>query len=116
MRDRPNGADLLAVARRSLLDDVAPALKGQPRYVALMVANAMGIALRELEEAERFERANRAVLGHDQGGSADSASARLVASVRGGRHDADPSLYDALKASVEVAATIWKPAPSRKPG
>ena len=48
MRDRPNGADLLAVARRSLLDEVAPALKGQPRYVALMVANAIGIASREL--------------------------------------------------------------------
>jgi hypothetical protein len=112
MRDRPNGADLLAVARRSLLDDVAPALKGQPRYVALMVANAMGIALRELEEADRFERANNAVLDHSGGGPVDSAPARLVASVRRGQHDADTSLYDALKASVEVAATIWKPAPN----
>jgi Domain of unknown function (DUF6285) len=114
VRDRPNGADLLAVARRSLLDDVAPALKGQPRYLALMVANAMGIALRELEEAERFEHANSAVLDHGDGGPVESAPARLVASVRKGGHDADTSLYDALKASVEVAATIWKPVPGRR--
>ena len=62
MRDRPNGAAVLDVVQRSLLDEVAPALKGQPRYVALMVANAMGIAARELEEAVRFERAQSAVV------------------------------------------------------
>jgi hypothetical protein len=42
VRDRPNGADLLDVARVSLLEDVAPTLKGQQRYTVLMVANAMG--------------------------------------------------------------------------
>jgi len=81
MRDRPNGAELLAVARRSLL---APALQGQPRYVTLMVANAMGIALRELEEAERFERAQSVALAHVSPNNA----AELVKSLRAGQHDA----------------------------
>jgi hypothetical protein len=115
MRDKPNGADLLALARRSLLDEVAPALKGQPRYVALMVANAMGIALRELQQADRFERAQNAVLSHvpaGEGGPADAAS--LVTSIRKGQRDADASFYEALKECVEVAATIWKPGAAAK--
>lgn len=119
MRDRPNGADLLAVARRSLLDEVAPALTGQPRYVALMVANAIGIASRELAEADRFARAQRAVLAKsagDDGGSAETAIAGLVKSLRTGRHDADGALYGALRESVEIAAAIWKPGPAAKAG
>ena len=63
MRDRPNGADLLEVARVSLLEEVAPVLKGQPRYIALMVANAMGVSHdRELNQEERSRRAWKAVL------------------------------------------------------
>lgn len=113
MRDRPHGADLLAVARRALLNDVAPALTGSPRYVALMVANAIGIASRELEEADRFEGAQRAVLARssrNHEASTEAAIAELVNSVRTGRFDADVSLYEALTGSVEVAAAIWKPA------
>ena len=119
MRDRPNGADLLAVARRSLLNEVAPALTGSTRYVALMVANAMGIASRELEEADRFERAQRAVLAkssRDHDASTEAAIAELVKSLRTGRCDADVSLYEALKDSVEIAAAIWKPGPSARDG
>jgi Domain of unknown function (DUF6285) len=112
MRDRPNGAELLAVARRSLLEEVAPALQGQPRYVTLMVANAMGIALRELEEAERFERAQSVALAHVSPNNA----VELVKSLRAGQHDADPSLHGALKDYVEIAATIWKPGPVAKDG
>lgn len=62
MRDRPNGAALLEVARWSLLEEVAPALKGRPRYIVLMVANAIGVAAREINEADRSERAWDAVL------------------------------------------------------
>jgi Domain of unknown function (DUF6285) len=119
MRDRPNGAALLDVARRSLLDEVAPALKGQPRYITLMVANAMGIAARELEEAERFERAQSAVLARverSDDASADALVKGLVQSLRAGRHDADTALYVALKENVDIAADIWKPAPIAKAG
>lgn len=119
MRDRPNGAALLDVARRSLLGEVAPALKGQPRYVALMVANAMGIAARELEEAVRFERAQSAVVAQatrDAGAPVNAAIGGLVGLLRSGRHDADAALYSALKDNVEVAAQIWKPERSVKDG
>jgi hypothetical protein len=52
MRDRPTGAELLFEARRVLREDVAPELKGEIRYKVLMVANAMAMAMRELEQGE----------------------------------------------------------------
>ena len=50
MRDKPFGAALLDVAQQALTQDIGPALKGQQRYVVLMVANAIGIVAREIEQ------------------------------------------------------------------
>lgn len=47
MSDRPDAAELLAVAREELMKRLLPALPGALRYEALMVANAMAIAARE---------------------------------------------------------------------
>jgi hypothetical protein len=47
MRNRPNGADLLAIARQTFLSEVMPRLPEEERYTALMVANAMANAERE---------------------------------------------------------------------
>jgi Domain of unknown function (DUF6285) len=113
MRDRPNGAALLDVARLSLLEEVAPALKGQPRYVVLMVANAMGIAARELNEADRSRRAWDAVLSpvdRDGSNSIGALIGNLVHSLRSGERDGDAALFYALRETVDVAADIWKPA------
>lgn len=48
MNNRPYGNELLAVARRVLLDELLPLLPAERVYDALMVANAMAIAAREL--------------------------------------------------------------------
>ncbi|MYN13599.1 acyl-CoA dehydrogenase [Pusillimonas sp. TS35] len=45
---RPDAGALLAVARRTLLDTILPALPEEQRYDVLMIANAMAIAGREL--------------------------------------------------------------------
>jgi hypothetical protein len=47
MRNRPNGADLLAIARQTFLSELMPRLPEEERYTALMVANAMANAERE---------------------------------------------------------------------
>lgn len=47
MTDIPDAADLLAIARATLLSELIPALPGDQRYAGLMVANAMAIAARE---------------------------------------------------------------------
>lgn len=48
MRNRPTGEELLAIARRTLLDHLLPLMPAERSYEALMIANAMAIASREL--------------------------------------------------------------------
>ena len=110
MHDKPSGRALLDTARRALLDDVVPGLAGQPRYVALMVANAIGIAARELELADRSAAAWAAALGAGRQGTAVETSLELlVEAIRAGRHDADPELYGALNETARIGAAIFKP-------
>ncbi|MGU3667309.1 DUF6285 domain-containing protein [Methylobacterium sp. A49B] len=101
MRDEPSGADLLDAARRALTEEVVPGLTGRPRYVALMVANAIGIATRETAEGDRQRGTTERVL-------AGQSAADLVEAIRSGARDADPDLHAALSAAADVAAQIWK--------
>ena len=103
MRDEPSGAALLDTARRSLMEEVVPGLSGRPRYVALMVANAIGIAAREIAQADALRAKADDVL-------AGKPVEDLVQVIRSGARDADPDLHAALTAAVEAAAQVWKPA------
>ena len=47
MKDISDAPDLIATARDALLNDLLPSLQKDQRYTALMIANAMAIALRE---------------------------------------------------------------------
>jgi Domain of unknown function (DUF6285) len=111
MRDKPFGAALLDVARQTLLQDIAPGLEGGRRYTVLMVANAMGIVGREIEQQSLVERAWREALSRvaEDGADLDVSATRLVRAIRDGEHDADAALHGALRATANVAAGIWKP-------
>lgn len=67
MRDHPDGAELLQAARALLRDSVLPALPPEQRHNALMIANALGIAERQLRAGDAPAlaewRALRALLG-----------------------------------------------------
>jgi len=52
MNDKPNAAELLDIARQTLLELLLPELPPTSKYHALMVANAMGIAGREISASE----------------------------------------------------------------
>lgn len=83
MADEPDGAALLRQARRTLLEELLPALPERDRLNVLLIANAIGIGARELEYGgERAELP----------GAAD-----LAAAIRQGRHDASADLYEALQ-------------------
>ena len=112
--DHPSGAALLDVARRALLDEIAPALAGRPRYVVLMVANAVGIAMRELDGAEAAKDAWDRALATIPAADGDPLEA-LVLAIRSGGKDADPALHAALTATTAIAAGIWKPSAPEKP-
>src|SRR3954471_2281737 len=105
MRDKPFGAALLDVAHQALTQDIAPALKGQQRYVVLMVANAIGIVAREIEQEVAVAKAwDRALARVDQDGNLEASASRLVEAIRNGHHDADPALQEGS----------WRPLSSRQ--
>lgn len=60
MRHDPKAADLLETARAVLRETILPQLPASARYEALMVANAMAIAARQMAAGERpVEEAGR---------------------------------------------------------
>lgn len=62
MADLPDGAELLRVARRTLLDDLLPLLPAEKIYEARMVAKVMAIATRELDKAHAVAQDNTAAI------------------------------------------------------
>ncbi|MEE1916322.1 DUF6285 domain-containing protein [Pseudomonas asiatica] len=59
MRTRPDGADLLVAAQKLLREQLLPALPDEHRHNALMIANAMGVAIRQLQAGEAAEHEER---------------------------------------------------------
>ena len=56
MRDQPRGEHLLASAEALLRDELLPALPADKRQAGLMIARALGIAARQLQNGEAPER------------------------------------------------------------
>lgn len=109
MQDKPFGAALLEAARQALAQEVVPHLQGRQRYVALMVANAVGIAAREIEARAALSGAWERALAGLEGEGVEAQAEELVAAIRAGRYDAEPALHAALTETAAVAAAIWKP-------
>ena len=95
-RDLPDALALVAEARHMLLEHVLPALSGDARIKALMVANALGIAARELEAPAPTE-----------------TPADLVTAIRAGLHDGDPDVFAHLMAAAIARVMVARPAALR---
>ena len=106
MRDISDAADLMTTAREALLRDLLPALSGERRYAALMIANGMAIAAREhrlgtrclaqrRRAAAQPARAASPRRSREQWRPADERRAALrkviCAAIRAGRFDAHES-------------------------
>jgi hypothetical protein len=93
MRDRPNSAELLDIARTRLMDELLPALPAKNKYSALLVAAAMAIAMRELKNGDAAETGEQLklseLLGND--GPQDSSlldfNRRFAAGLRAGNFE-----------------------------
>ena len=116
MINRPDTRDLLTEARQVLLDSVAAELTGERKYQALMVANAMGMAIRELEQREQGEpaqtdRTARAFLAQRcLDDTASEPEAELALAIRERRLDgADPALRSVLRTLTEARLRINNP-------
>ena len=95
MRDRPDAEALIAECRRVLQEELAPSLQGEARFKALMIANALGMAGRELA----------APPAETDG----EAAAHLVTALRGGEGHGSAETYAALKRDVEARVAISNP-------
>jgi len=119
MRDISDAADLMTTAREALLRDVLPALSGERRYAALMIANGMAIAAREHRlgtDASRNEAArlrnllallprNAAATGGDSPTSDLPALRKAICeAIRAGRFDAHE---DAAGTALAHTAADW---------
>lgn len=96
------GERLLETARDLLRDELLPALPADKRHAALMVANAMAIAARELDRrGDAAPDAERA-----------AADRWLCASIRGGRFDggaAAARLHARLLADTRARVEVSNP-------
>jgi len=103
-KEQPDALELLAVARETLLDAVLPELRGAARYQALMIANAMAIAQREIAgggDAGASERqmldtlygdAEPRVDAEDDAARLARLTRRLARDLRNGELDGGPQL------------------------
>ena len=53
MNDRPNALELLHIAHQTLAQEILPGAQPEQRYTLRMIANALGIAARELESHDK---------------------------------------------------------------
>jgi hypothetical protein len=98
MNDRPRAPELLSIAQEALAAEILPALPERLRYTALMVANAMGIARREIETGEAAANAElhrlQALFSERQHRSAAETNGPMSRS--GGITGSAPALIEAL--------------------
>lgn len=97
-----DAALVLLDSSASVLRDLAPGLTGEARYAALLTANAVATARRDIALADRIAAA-RAALPSDH------------AAIRDGRHDGDAALYGRLLAHAALRAWVSDPTSAPDP-
>lgn len=111
MREIPSAANLLHTAREILRTELVPALAPEQRHLALMIANAMAIARRQLDDGDGPERRELAALGalFDLPPAVDDdqfqaelvqRNRRLCDAIRAGRADRGTSLHAEARAAL----------------
>jgi hypothetical protein len=123
MSNPPDATELLAIARATLLDKLLPQLPEASRYDALMIANAMAIAIREYAAGDAPAQAELARLrtlytqredtlaGEPLEDALTELNRRLATDIRGGRFDGKERavLLDHLEKSAADELAIANP-------
>lgn len=133
MRDKPDGAALLELARSVLTEDLLAELPETARYRVRMVGNAMAIARREISDGGRIQEGERKALadlydepatpaGRVDAEPLDEALNRLnwwlVAEIRAGRRDGEARVHTLLRDSARGRLSLANPKalPGYEPG
>ena len=116
MKVEPGGAELLRLARDTLLEELLPQLPRESHYAARMAANAVAIVARELEgaagdDADELARIE-SLLPESKGHGLVEANRMLAAAVRAGRFDHPPAqraLDEHLRLATEARLAVSSP-------
>lgn len=104
--DQSRGADLVAITRSTLVQEVLPILEGSPRFSGLMVNNALGILERELKLAKLRDQATENVLIAGQWQNLHAGAD----AIRRGAWDGSGNLHHLLLSLAVINAYIYQPA------
>ena len=102
MREQPDGAALLAIARDVLRKELLPLLPKDRAYEALMIANAMSIAEQQLRSGDAAGRAEHEALQKllQQGGDLAALNRDLGIKIRTGEMDNNTDAQRLLRRGV----------------
>ena len=92
MKAEPAEGDLIAIALKTLAEDLTPRLKGEERYLALLIGNALGIVGRELSEDGLSAEIAAKALGSAYGDDRGKGLGDLAWDIRAGRLDGNAEL------------------------
>ena len=111
MRDRPDIADLLETARKTLMEGLLPDLPPERRYRAHLVGAAMATAVRELAAGRGPEEAERAALSRLLGedGDLEALNRAFAARLRAGAFDGSEEAYAVLVGSTAARLAECNP-------
>lgn len=109
MKAEPAEGDLLAIALKTLAEDLTPRLKGNERYLALLIGNALGIVGRELAEDGASDEITAKALGSAYGDDRGKGLANLAGDIRAGRLDGNEELGRLLLDLARARAALSNP-------
>lgn len=126
MNDRPNALELIHIANATLASDILPDAKPEQLYQLRMIANALGIAARELAahdlNVEQETHGLNALYGDTKPPDALPArNRRLALDIRRGQFESSDAQASALRrhllatARAKLAAAYPKGLPPSKP-
>ena len=109
MNDRPTPLELIRIANDTLTNNVLPDAKAEHLYTLRMIANALGIAARELEAQEANATAEASRLDALYGNAADGLNLRqrnqrLAQDIRHCVFESDDTQETALRQHLTVTA------------
>lgn len=123
MNDRPDARDLLEIARHAFTAEVLPAVPEALRYTALMIANAIAIAQREIAAGDaplrgEYQRLAGLLSGNAAAPDGDALreavedyNRRLANEIRAGRFDGEEraAMLEHLRRTTEEKLAVSNP-------
>ena len=99
--DQPDARGLIEIALKTLREVVLPAVPAEQRFPALMIANALSIAVRKLKGKADTSESLRRLLGGE--GDVEALCARITAGDFDGSPDLRAYLWELTRARLAVS-------------